>query len=445
MEITLDKISKTEALIKIRLIEDDYQLKVDEKIKDYAKKSNLKGFRPGKVPMGLIKKMYGKGVLAEEVNDILSRKLYDYIREQELQVLGDPLPDEEVNSAVDWDNQKEFEFQYKLGLAEDFDVTIDKKVKVDTYTIKIDDDVIQETIENLQNQMGEMTNPDKSAAGDSLFGTLVNEEAGVEKDVLLEIEKIEKKAQKDFIGKSKEEVITFAIAKAIKDDDYVTQITDLDKDAIKGIKSDFSFTIKNVNRTEPAEVNQELFDKTFGKDSVKSLEEFKERIKEVVSQNYAKEEVNFEKVAIQNKLVSANKFDLPDEFLKDWLLRSNDGKVTPEDVAKEYDGYAKELKWSLIKNKIVKNNEIKVENDEVLAEAKNLIKSQLAASGMAGEQFESNLDAFADNYLKGENGDNYMKVYNQVMDEKVIGYVKENITLKSKAVSVKEFREMPLN
>lgn len=445
MEITLDKISKTEALIKIRLIEDDYQPKVDEKIKDYAKKSNLKGFRPGKVPMGLIKKMYGKSVLVEEVNHILSHKLYDYIREQELQVLGDPLPDEDQNGSVDWDNQKEFEFQYKLGLAEDFDVTIDKKVKVDTYTIKVDDAVVQETIENLQNQMGEMTNPDQSAAGDSLFGTLVNADAGVEKDVLLEIEKFEKKAQKDFVGKSKGDEITFKITKAIKDEDYITQITDLDKDGIQSLKSDFSFTIKNVNRTEPAEVNQELFDKTFGKDSVTNLDDFKARIKEVVSQNYAKEETTFEKIAIQNKLVAANKFELPDEFLKDWLLRSNEGKVTPDDVAKEYEGYAKELKWSLIKNKIVKTAEIKVENEEVLAEAKSLIKSQLAASGMAGEQFESNLDAFADNYLKGENGDNYMKVYNQVMDQKVIDYVKENITIKSKEVSAKEFREMPLN
>lgn len=445
MEITLDKISKTEALIKIRLIEDDYQPKVDEKIKDYAKKSNLKGFRPGKVPMGLIKKMFGKSVLVEEVNHILSHKLYDYIREQELQVLGDPLPDEDQNGSVDWDNQKEFEFQYKLGLAEDFDVTIDKKVKVDTYTIKVDDAVIQETIENLQNQMGEMTNPDQSAADDSLFGTLVNADAGVEKDVLLEIEKFEKKAQKDFVGKSKGDEITFTITKAIKDEDYITQITDLDKDGIKSLKSDFSFTIKNVNRTEPAEVNQELFDKTFGKDSVTNLDDFKARIKEVVSQNYVKEETTFEKIAIQNKLVAANKFELPDEFLKDWLLRSNEGKVTPDDVAKEYEGYAKELKWSLIKNKIVKAAEIKVENEEVLAEAKSLIKSQLAASGMAGEQFESNLDAFADNYLKGENGDNYMKVYNQVMDQKVIDYVKENITIKSKEVSAKEFREMPLN
>lgn len=445
MEITLDKISKTEALIKIRLIEDDYQPKVDEKIKDYAKKSNLKGFRPGKVPMGLIKKMYGKSVLVEEVNHILSHKLYDYIREQELQVLGDPLPDEDQNGSVDWDNQKEFEFQYKLGLAEDFEVTIDKKVKVDTYTIKVDDAVIQETIENLQNQMGEMTNPDQSAAGDSLFGTLVNADAGVEKDVLLEIEKFEKKAQKDFAGKSKGDEITFTITKAIKDEDYITQITDLDKDGIKSLKSDFRFTIKNVNRTEPAEVNQELFDKTFGKDSVTNLDDFKARIKEVVSQNYAKEETTFEKIAIQNKLVATNKFELPDEFLKDWLLRSNEGKVTPDDVAKEYEGYAKELKWSLIKNKIVKAAEIKVENEEVLAEAKSLIKSQLAVSGMAGEQFESNLDAFADNYLKGENGDNYMKVYNQVMDQKVIDYVKENITIKSKEVSAKEFREMPLN
>jgi trigger factor len=445
LEITLDKISKTEALIKIRLIEDDYQLKVDEKIKDYAKKSNLKGFRPGKVPMGLIRKMYGKSVLVEEVNHILSHKLYDYIREQELQVLGDPLPDEAQNSSVDWDNQKEFEFQYKLGLAEDFDVAIDKKVKVDTYTIVIDDAVIQETIENLQNQMGGMTNPDKSIAGDSLFGTLVNEEAGIEKDVILEIEKIEKKAHKDFIDKSKDDVITFAIDKAIKDEDYVTQITELDKDAIKAIKSDFNFTVKNVNRTEPAEVNQELFDKTFGKDSVKSLDEFKARIKEVVSQNYAKEETSFEKVAIQNKLVSGNNFEIPEEFLKEWLLKSNEGKVTPEDVDKEFEGYAKELKWSLIKNKIVKNGEIKVENDEVLGEAKILIKGQLAASGMVGDQFESNLDSFADNYLKGENGDNYMKVYNQVMDQKVIDYLKNNITLNSKEVTAKEFREIPLN
>ncbi len=445
MEITLDKLSKTEALIKIRLIQDDYQPKVDEKIKDYAKKSNLKGFRPGKVPVGVIKKMYGKAILVEEVNHILSHKLYDYIREEELQVLGDPLPNETENGAIDWDNQTEFEFQYNLGLAEEFEVAVDKKVKVDTYTIKIDDKVVQETIENLQNQMGEITNPDESAAGDSLFGTLVNDDAGVEKDVLLEIERLEKKAQKDFIGKSKEDAIAFDLKKTIKDEEYIEQITGLTKEELKGAKTDFTFTIKNVNRTEPAEVNQELFDKTFGKDSVKDLDGFKERIKEVVSQNYGKEEVTFEKVAVQNKLIEATNFELPDQFLKDWLLRTNDGKITEADVDKEYEAYAKELKWSLIKNKIVKTNELKVENEEVLAEAKALIRGQLAASGMGGDQFESNLDAFADNYLKGENGDNYMKVYNQVMDQKVIDYVKQGITIKSKEVTAKEFRELPLN
>ena len=445
VDITLDKTSSTDATIKIKLAEPDYQSQVEKKIKDYGKKANLKGFRPGKVPPGLIKKMYGKSILVEEINTILSQNLSDYIKTNELQVLGDPMPNYEKAQTIDWDNQSEFEFEYRVGLAEDFELPLDKNVKVETYTIKVDDKVIDETIENLQQQMGESTNPEVSEEGDNLYGALLNEEAGVEKDVLISYKLLAKKAAKDFVGKKEGDVVSFDPTKAFDEQNDAASITGVDLADLKKVKSDFEFTVKNINRITPAKVDQDLFDKTFGKDVVKDEKEFRERVKEAVSKNYNQEAEIYEKKAIQDKLIEAANFNLPDQFLKDWLLQSNEGKVTQEDIDKEYDQYAKEMRWSLIKNKITKANDIKAEHHDVVEEAKKLIRSQLAASGMAGEQFESNMDAFADNYLKGENGENYMKVYNQVQENKVLDHVKEQITIKQKEITAKEFRNLPLN
>lgn len=437
MDIQLDQISKTEALIKINLKEADYQPKVEEKLKEYSKKAQIKGFRPGKVPQSLINKMYGKSIQVEEINQMVSQKVMDYIKEQELQILGDPLPNAEKAADLDWENGKDFEFEYEIGIAPEFDLKLDSKLKVDTYSIKIEDKLIDETVTNLQKQFGETTNPDVSEDGDSLYGEIVidgdDENAA---GTLLDFDHVEKKVQKDMIGKKAGDVIEFDPAKAIKNEDQRNAFLATNQ----GLTGKIKFEVKKVNRTAPAEINQDMFDKTFGKDAVKSEEEFREKIKVSISENYVKETEGYTELKIRDKFIEKTKMELPDTFLKKWLELSNKNNLTKEQIDQDYPLYANDLKWSLIKNKISKDNEIKVEHEEVVEEAKNMIRVQFGSMGMS-EAMEQNIDSFADNYLKGEEGQNYMKLNEKVFNDKVMAYIKENISIKAKEVTADEYRE----
>ncbi len=438
MDIQLDKKSATEASIKITLNEADYQPKVEEKVKEYRRKANIKGFRPGKVPEGMIRKMYGKAILVEEINNLLSQSVNDYIKNNELRILGDPLPNTEEADSIDWDNQKEFNFTYDIGMAADFAFDLSDKVKVEAYEIEVDDKVMEETLDNLKQQFGTMTNPETSEAGDMLYGEVKSEDGSVENTATISIEDIAEKEQKKFIGLKKGDTVSFDIKKTLKDETAIAQATGKDAEEAKELSGNYTLTVQNVNRREPAELNQELFDKIFGKDEVKSEEEFIQKVKETIGENYNREAESYTNKKIQDTILENTSIELPDEFLKRWLLVANQGKVTPADIEREYDMYTHDLRWNLIVNRISEENEIKVEHEDVMNTVKDMIRQQLAGSGMAG--MEDNLDAFAQNYIQGENGQNYMKVHNQVRTEKVMDAIREKITLAKKKVSAEEFR-----
>ncbi|GAA0892962.1 trigger factor [Fulvivirga kasyanovii] len=444
MDITLDKKSSTEASIKVTLKESDYQPNVEEKVKQYAKKANIKGFRPGKVPPGLVKKMYGKSIVVEEINNILSKSLSDYIKKEDIQLIGEPLPDLEEAAKIDWDNQKDFEFNYAIGMVDQFSYDLSKKQKVNSYTIEIDKKALNETLDNVKKQFGTTTNPEVSEAGDAFYGDIRQLDGDLSHEGLISWEDLDKKAHKMFTGVKPGEVIEFDIEKTIKDHHTIAHLLNVGHDEAKEIKGKFQLTVKNINRSVPAELNQELFDKVFGKDAVKSEDEFTQKVKETVEGNYKRETEYYLDQSIKDHFVDKTKIDIPEAFLKDWLLRSNEGKVTQEDVDREFDEYVKSLKWDLIKNKIAEDNEIKVENAEVVDKAKSMILQQLGGPG-AAEQLKDHLDAFADNYLKGENGQNYMRVFGEVRDEKILSFIKEQITLNDKKVDVEEFKKIVAN
>jgi len=444
LDITLDKKSSTEASIKVTLKESDYQPNVEEKVKQYAKKANIKGFRPGKVPPGMIKKMYGKSIIVEEVNSILSKSLQDYIRENNIQLIGEPLPDMEKASQIDWDNQKDFEFDYHIGMVDDFKYDLSEKQKVKSYKIELDKKTLNETLDNVKKQFGDSINPEESKAEDAFYGELKQVEGDLSKEGVIQWEDLEKKEHKKFTGVKPGDIIELDIQKAFKDHHTIAHLLDVGHDKAKELKGKFTFVVNKINRTEPAEMNQELFDKVFGKDAIKSEEEFIDKVKKTVEENYARETDYLLDRHIKDHFVEKTKIDIPENFLKDWLLQTNEGKVTEEDIDKEFDEYVKQLKWDLIKNKIAEDHEIKVENDEVVDKAKSMILQQLGGQGMA-EQMKDHLDAFADNYLKGENGQNYMKVYGEVRDEKIMSFIKDKISVSEKKVSADEFRKIATN
>ena len=217
MDITLDQQSATDGLIKIKLSESDYQPKVEVKLKDYARKANIKGFRQGKVPSGVIKKMFGKSILVEEVNHLVSHSVSDYIRDQKLRILGDPMPNQEKAFTIDWDSQRDFEFEFQIGLVEDFTVDLSSKVKVKSHTIEVDQKVIDETLEDLKNRFGNVSYPEASEAGNNLYGEISKKGEEEKKGSLIAINKVSKKEQQRFIGLKKEDALDFDIEKIFED------------------------------------------------------------------------------------------------------------------------------------------------------------------------------------------------------------------------------------
>lgn len=442
MEITLDKKSTTEGLIKIRLTEGDYQPHVEEKVKDYARKANIKGFRAGKVPSGVIKKMFGKSILVDEINHLLSHKLSDYIKENNLKILGEPLPDQEKAMGIDWDSQKDFEFEYQIGMVEDFSYDLSSKVKVKAYRIESDKKVIDETLADLKKRFGKVSYPETSAAEDNLFGELRDKDGAVKREhAFIAVEKVDKKEQKKFIGIKKDDEIEFEINKAFTDADQIAQVLGISEEEAKNETGKYILKVTTISRTEPAEINQELFDRVFGKDVVKTEEEFMNKIHETIGENYKRETDHFLEHHIEDYFLDNTKINLPDGFLKTWLKATSKGEVTDSVLDKEFSGYVRGLKWDLIKTKIADDNKIAVEAEEVKNKAKDLIVAQFGGPAIA-QQLGDKLDSIADNYLSNENGQNFMRLYNQLKNEKIVQYIKEHITIDEKKVSVDEFKKI---
>lgn len=442
MEITLDKKNKTEGLIKIKLGQSDYQNQVDDKIRDYARKASLKGFRPGKVPNGVIKRMFGKSILVEEINNVLSRKLNDYIKDNKLRIIGEPLPVADQANQIDWETQKDFEFDYQIGLVEDFNYELSQKVKIKSYPITVDQKVIDEAVQDLKKRFGKVNYPETSEVGDNLFGSLKAEEGDFQKEsVFFSTDKVAKKEQKKFTGLKKNDTATFEIEKLFDEASELAQLLDVSLEEAKSIQGKHTLTISNISRTEPAEMGQELYDRVFGKDAVKNEEEFIQKIKETIQGNYQRETEHFLDHSIEDHFISNTKITLPEDFLKNWLKATSEGQVTDEVIATEFESYIRSVKWDLIKNKIAEDHNIKVEADDVKAKAREMIIAQFGGPGIAS-QLQDRLDAITDNYLSHENGQNFMRLYNQLRLERIMKVIKENITVQEKAVSLDEFKKI---
>jgi trigger factor len=440
LEITLNKKNTTEASITISLKPGDYQSKVEKKVKDYSKKAEIKGFRKGKVPMTMIKNMYGKSILVEEINHMISHGLSDYIKENKLNIIGEPLPNRDQTNVIDWDNQKDFDFEYNVGLVEDFEVDLSKKQKITKNEIKVDKKVIDETIANLKDQYGDMTNPEVSEEGDALYGSFSQTDGDLKSNGIVETRDLGKKDAKKFMGVKKGDKISFDPKKLLSSDEQIAQTLGIEANAVNDLSGEVEIEVINVNRKVAAEINQVFFDKIFGKDIVKDEKEFLEKVEESISKNYEKESGYLLERDIRDHFVSKVKMETPNEFLREWLFISNEGKITKEQIDSEFDLYISELKWSLIRNKIAEAGKVDVSNDEIKAKAIEVLAEQFGGPSVI-QQLGDKMDEFADSYLKANDGEHYTTIYNQVAADKVYKYVIENVTINTKKVSLDDFRK----
>ncbi|HTF18788.1 MAG TPA: trigger factor [Chryseolinea sp.] len=442
MEITLDKTNNTEGLIKIKLNEGDYQSKVEEKVKDYARKATIKGFRQGKVPTGVIKRMFGKSIMVEEINHLLSHKLSDYIKDNNIKLIGEPVPNQDKAATIDWDQQKNFEFEYQIGMVDDFKYDVSQQVKVKSYPIEIDDKTLAETLDDLKKRFGKVDYPEQSDASCNLFGNLRATASDLTREqAFIEIDKLPKNEQEKFIGVKKGDEIEFDIDATFSDASAKEQLLSMAAGEAVAVHGNFVFKVDNISKTEPAELNTELFDRVFGKDAVQDEAGFLEKVKETIAENYQRESDHFLDHHIEDYYISHTDIKLPDEFLKNWLKLSSKGELTDDVIAREFEAYKRGLKWDLVKNRIADDNKLTVEADEVRAKAKDLILAQFGGAPIAA-QLGDRLDAIADNYLQNENGQNFMKIYGQLRSEKILKFIRENISVQEKKVSVEEFKQI---
>lgn len=448
MDITQEKIGKLNSIVKVIIRPEDYQGKVEKAIKDHAKKAKLPGFRPGMVPAAHIKKMHGKSILVDEINNILSDTLTNYIKDNQIEIIGQPLPKEDSVKEFKWDYNDEFEFNYELGLVPEFDLEISSKDKLAHYSVKVDDETLASRITNLRKSYGKMSNPDVSAEDDVLYSELKQLspdgsvfEEGISNTASVRTDQIkDKKIKKSLIGLKAGDVVEFDIQKALDNDAFqISKLLNISEEDAKGLKSRFQLTVKNINRVEEADMDQEFFDKIFNdKGMAKTEEEFKARIRE-----------DLESMMIQNadqrlqtdlyKFVTGKiNFQLPDDFLKRWLKATNEN-LLEEDLEKGYDDFANNLKWTLIQNRIIKENEIEIVKEEIFETARKRLDAQFRMYNQL-PLLEDQLTQYTVQFL--QNKENANRIFEEVKALKVLEYIKSVVTLDKKEIEYNKFLEL---
>lgn len=442
MEVVKKDIDKQNAEITIKIEEADYKEKVENALKNYRKQANMPGFRKGQVPMGMIKKMVGTNLLVDEINRMLSSKLQSYILEEKLDVLGNPLPKQEDAENIDWENQKEFDFTYEVGLAPEVKVDLTEKDKFDKYKIKVSQKMLDEQITEIAKQYGKMVEADKSEKEDMLYGKFEElekkdvKEEGISNSAVMNIRTIKKdKDQKQFVGLKVGDSVDFK-PQDVADANYVATWLGIDEQYIADQKSTFRFTVEKINRMEPAELNQEFFDKIYGKDVIKSKEEMEDKIREEMEKSFEQTSDQFFERDIQDHLLKKAKLDLPDDFMKKWLKTANEKPITEEQIEEEYDQYAQGLRWQLIENKLIKSNEIKVEQEEAVEYTKGLIAQQLAGMGQ-GLMDEQDMEDTAKRVLG--NQEEAQRIFQELYSKKLRDFYKQTVKIKEREISYDDF------
>ena len=448
MKITFDCPDKINGVMTMVIEPADYQEKVEKTLKDYRKKAQVPGFRPGQVPMGMIKRQYGTAAKVDEVNRLISEKLYGYIQENKIQMLGEPLPNQEKQKPQDFEKEGDLEFVFDIAVAPEMKAELTDKDKITYYDIKVDDKLIDDQVQMYASQAGEFQQAETFSGNDTMTGELRElDEKGNTKEGGLTNEAAmimpayikEDKQRKLFDGAKKGDVITFNPKKAYPDNDAeVAALLKVQKDDVKDLTSDFSYQINEIRHFQPAEINQALFDRVFGVDVVKDEKAFREKIAETIKpQLQANSDYKFllDLRAYMEKKVGEVTF--PEALLKRVMIQNNQDKGA-DYVEKNFEGSIKELKWHLIKEQLVAANEIKVEEADLKAIAKDAIRQQFAQYGMSNVPDDVLENYAAEQLKKRENIDNFV---DRAVDQKLVEKLKTVVKLTKKSVSLEEFNK----
>ena len=434
MNITKEQIDDLNAVVKVAIAKDDYHDKVLSILKDYRKTANIPGFRKGHVPMGLVQKQYGMAVRVDEVNKLLQDALGKFLSEEKIDVLGNPLPKNQED--FDW-NVEDYTFEFDLGMAPKFDINLQPKKGISAYEITADDKMIDNQITTIRKQYGKLVSKTEATKDDEVTGSFKNEEAGIESPTTLELKRLKgKKNLSAFVGTKVGEVVTVK-TKSLFDEtvDYQTHLK-INEEEAKELNAEVSFEITEINNRELADLDQELFDKLFGKDAVKSATELKDKIKEDSERQFVQQSDQQLMNDVTEHLIKETKFDLPAEFLQRWIQSTGEKEMSPEEAKEEYERSEKGLRYQLIEGKIVADNKLQVTFDELKDYAKDMIKAQMMQYGQMNPE-DKELEDIAARILG--NQEEVKRLSEQLMNVKMLSFFKENVKLKTKKVTFDQF------
>jgi trigger factor len=449
MNVSLQNIDKVSALLTVKLEKADYQEKVDKSLKTFRQKANVPGFRPGMVPMGLVNKMYVKAVKAEEINKILSDTVYGYIKDNQVNILGEPLPNEEKQPEIDFDTMDEFEFLFDIALAPEFKAELSDKDAVDYFTIDVTEEMVDQQVKAYTQRAGKYDKVDEYQDKDMLKGLLAElDEEGNTKEGGVQVEGavlmpsyMKNDDQKAIFNGSKvNDVLVFNPNTAFDGHEAeIASLLKIEKDAVAAHAGNFSFQVEEITRFVEAELSQEIFDQVYGEGVVKTAEEFRAKVKESVAEQFVADSDYKFLIDVRTLLVNKiGKLEFPDALLKRVMMLNNKDKDASF-VDENYDKSVEELTWHLIKEQLVKDNEIKVEQEDIVNIAKEATKAQFAQYGMLNVP-EDILENYAQEMLKKK--ESIEGLVNRAVEAKLSSALKTKVTLNNKTVSMEEFNKM---
>lgn len=448
MEITTENIGHLESIIKISIKEEDYLEKVNNSLKDYRKKVDLKGFRKGMVPIGVVKKMVGKAILGEEINKLVSKGLTDFLSKGEISILGEPLPSLKEQKPIDWDMQTDFEFVFDIGIAPEFEVKLSfDDDHVPFYVIQVSDEMIDNQVNKFKQDFGTMDHQEVVEKESGIIGDLVEldsdgnvKDEGIEaKDAQLLVSLIkEEEIQNSLIGANQQQIITLNLRKAFPNDTEISSLLGIPKEAAANVNSDFQLTIKEISKYAHGNVDQQLFDKVYGEGTINSEEEFRAKIKEGIASSLAHQSNYKFQIDVKEYLLNKFNFDLPTEFLKRWLMEVNEG-LKKEDMENEWPLFEQDFRWQMISSRIGDEKEVKVSDEDMKEEARRVARNQFQQYGI-GYLPDENADEFAKHILGKE--EDRKKIATQAFESKIFTELKNMVQLDKKEISDKDFMKM---
>lgn len=433
MNITRNNVDALNAVITIEVTKDDYATKVENVLKEYKKNANIPGFRKGQVPASLVKKQYGQAIMFDEVNKLLQESLNNYLNEEKIDILGNPLP---VAKDIDWDADT-LSFDFELGLAPEFAVDLAAAKNTTKYQIVADEEMVNEQVEYIQKQYGKLVSKEKVEEGDDIRVKVANTEEGIENETTFNVSIIRTKTnQKKFIGKKVGDEVVISTKGLFEDDHKLMDVLKVDHDKVHGLDVEVTFTIEEISTQEKAELNQEFFDKLFGEGKVTSEDELKVRIKEDAEKQFAQQaDQKFMNDTVE-ALIENTSFELPKEFLVKWLQTVGETTLTEEQAQEEYTKSEKGLRYQLIEGKIITDNEMQITFDEIKDYTSGLIKDQMAQFGQL-EPSEDDVTNIVSRVLS--NQDEVKRISEQLMNDKMMKLFADKVNANVKEVTYKDF------